>query len=87
VAAPDDAEWPDESDESEFLSGAASRGEIPAFAAGRPAAPVVGERLPPLDELVARVPEGVRGILDDLFRAKFTGVRRFTAAARSDQPP
>jgi len=35
---------------------------------------------------VARVPEGVRGILDDLFRAKFTGVRRFTAAAGTEQP-
>jgi hypothetical protein len=33
---------------------------------------------------VARVPEGVRGMLDDLFRAKFTGVRRFSAATRAD---
>jgi hypothetical protein len=48
-------------------------------AADRAAVPVVGDRLPPLDELVARVPAPVRGILDDLFRAKFTGVRRFAA--------
>jgi hypothetical protein len=32
--------------------------------------------LPALDELVPRVPAGVRDALDDLFRAKFTAVRR-----------
>jgi hypothetical protein len=37
----------------------------------------VGDKLPPLDELVARVPADVLGLLDDLFRAKFTGVRKF----------
>jgi len=52
---------------------------------------VAGDRLPPLDELVARVPAGVLGLLDDLFRAKFTGVRRFAvpapeAAAPRDAP-
>ncbi len=52
-------------------------------AAARAAVPVVGESLPSLDTLVARVPENIRGILDDLFRAKFTGVRRFAAS----QPP
>lgn len=85
-AAPsDDAEWPDEGDESEFLSAAAGRGEAPA--PGPVASAVVGDRLPPLGDLVARVPEGLRGILDDLFRAKFTGVRRFAAAVRADPPP
>jgi hypothetical protein len=42
-------------------------------------APVIGEKLPPLEELVARVPANVLGILDDLFRVKFTGVRKFAA--------
>jgi hypothetical protein len=37
--------------------------------------------------LVARVPESVRAILDDLFRAKFTGVRRFTASTPADPTP
>jgi hypothetical protein len=37
----------------------------------------VGDRPPPLEELVAKVPPAVIGLLDDLFRAKFTGVRRF----------
>jgi hypothetical protein len=85
-AAPDDGEWPDESDESEFLSAAGARGGSPAPGAGRSAPPIVGERLPPLEELVARVPSDIRGILDDLFRAKFTGVRRFSAAPLSDPP-
>jgi hypothetical protein len=38
-----------------------------------------------LEELVARVPADLRAVLDDLFRAKFTGVRRF-APARTDAP-
>ncbi len=84
--APDDMEWPDDGDEAEFLSGSANRGESAGPAPGRDASPVVGEKLPALEELVARVPEGVRGILDDLFRAKFTGVRRFTAATQGDPP-
>jgi hypothetical protein len=37
---------------------------------------VIGDKLPALEELVARVPPPVLAILDDLFRAKFTGVRR-----------
>jgi hypothetical protein len=47
-------------------------------AAQREVTPVVGDKLPPLEELVARVPAGVRAALDDLFRAKFTTVRRIT---------
>jgi hypothetical protein len=80
----EEAEWPDEGDEAEFLSEAGNRGQQAEPDAGRPSAPVIGEKLPPLDDLVARVPENIRVILDDLFRAKFTGVRKFTPAARPD---
>jgi hypothetical protein len=47
----------------------------------------VGAKLPPLDELVGRVPAGVREILDNLFRAKFTSVRRYTETAGTDAGP
>lgn len=80
-------EWPDEGDESAFLSEAGSRGESPLPAAAGTAAPVLGERLPPLGDLVARVPPEIRGILDDLFRAKFTGVRKFAPAPSPEAPP
>ncbi|HEY1792648.1 MAG TPA: hypothetical protein VGG34_07000 [Opitutaceae bacterium] len=33
--------------------------------------------MPRLEELVARVPGEVSSLLDELFRAKFTAVRRF----------
>jgi hypothetical protein len=33
-------------------------------------------KLPPLEGLVGRIPPGVRDALDELFRAKFTLVRR-----------
>ncbi len=80
-------EWPDDADESSFLSEASGRGEPQArVAAGNPA-PTTGARLPPLEELVERVPAEVRGILDDLFRAKFTKVRRYKQAAGTDAPP
>jgi len=71
-------EWPDEADESAFLSEAEARGEAQVAFAGRNAAPTIGVELPPLEELVERVPAAVREILDDLFRAKFTTVRRYT---------
>jgi len=72
-------EWPDEGDETAFLSEATARGEAPP-APSKGEAPVLGDRLPALDELVARVPAGVRDVLDELFRAKFTAVRRFPPA-------
>jgi hypothetical protein len=37
---------------------------------------VVNAPLPSLDELVKRIPVDVRETLDDLFRVKFTGVKR-----------
>ena len=45
--------------------------------------PAAGEgpgeaELPPLEELVERVPAEVRAALDDLFRAKFIAVRRLS---------
>jgi hypothetical protein len=79
--APDgEGDWPDESDESSILSELASRGEAPVPAALR-GKPAPSEKLPPVDELVARIPAGVLGLLDDLFRAKFTAVRRYEAPA------
>jgi hypothetical protein len=39
------------------------------------------DKLPALDELVSRVPPQILGLLDDLFRAKFTGVRKFAVPA------
>jgi hypothetical protein len=65
----DSAPWPTEADETAFRAGAPPAA-LPAIVA-REEAP-----LPPLDDLVARIPEEVRHTLDDLFRAKFTAVRR-----------
>jgi hypothetical protein len=87
-----EAEWPDESDEASFLSEAAARGDAPAPVSDGNAALVVGDKLPPLDELVGRVPAQVVGLLDDLFRAKFTSVRKFAVpppepGRRADEVP
>jgi hypothetical protein len=48
------------------------------------AAIVLGERLPALGELVQKVPAQVLAILDDLFRAKFTGVRKFAIDGKAE---
>jgi hypothetical protein len=85
TADPGDAEWPDESDESQFLGAAAGGDGPPDPGSGPPAAAEAGERPPPLEELVARVPADIRAVLDDLFRARFTGVRRF-APTPTDAP-
>jgi hypothetical protein len=70
--------WPDETAEGAFL--AESRGNgAPVATAPEPAAAEkeeVTKKLPGLDELVKRIPEETRELLDELFRAKFTTVRR-----------
>jgi hypothetical protein len=64
-------------------------GPGPAFAERGPArTPAAGEgageaELPPLEELVERVPAEVRAALDELFRAKFVAVRRLSRRAPS----
>lgn len=70
--------WPDESIESAFLAEARERGETAVVKP--PETDVADESdtkaLPPLNELVERIPPGVREVLDDLFRARFVAVRR-----------
>lgn len=78
--------WPDEAAEVSFLAEARERGETPA---SKPARAAVGgsdentdtKNLPPLEDLLKRLTPEVRETLDDLFRAKFTGVRRVPAKA------
>ena len=70
-------EWPDAKEESAYLSEAASRGEVSEAVRERVAAPVVGENLHGLERAVEQVPEEVRTVLDELFRARFVAVRRF----------
>lgn len=75
--------WPDAEAEAAFLAEARERGE-PATAAGRQEEepepePSRGE-LPPLDELVNRIPAEARELLDELFRARFVAVRRVKKA-------
>jgi hypothetical protein len=81
VPAAEAPPWPGDSDEASFLAEARARGEPPALptAAAEETAPA-GD-LPPLDQLVARVPAEVREALDDLFRAKFTRVQRVSPSA------
>jgi hypothetical protein len=73
--------WPDEAAEASFMAEARERGE-PVASVSLPAAvkEAVDEtdpgHLPSLEELVQRIPAEVREALDDLFRAKFTTVRR-----------
>ena len=86
AAVNDDSEpanWPDESAESAFLSEARERGETvtPAKAKVEIADETDAKALPSLDELVQRIPPEIRETLDDLFRAKFTKVKRIPAKA------
>ena len=40
--------------------------------------------LPPLDELVARIPAPARALLDELFRSRFLSVKRMPRSALKD---
>jgi len=68
----------DEVAESEFRAEARSRGETirPVAATAEVAEESDTKALPPLNELVNRIPPEVREALDDLFRAKFIAVKR-----------
>lgn len=74
--------WPDEAAEVAFF-GATSEPETPS---AKPM-PESGEQrespappLPKLEELVNRIPPESRELLDELFRAKFTVVRRIKSS-------
>jgi len=69
--------WPDEAAESSFLAEARGRGEtVVAVKPQENPDDSDPQSMPALDELVQRIPAEVRATLDDLFRAKFTKVRR-----------
>ena len=72
----------DEAAEAEFLAGAKERGEV---VVPKPAAEVEEtvnpKQLPPLDELVAKIPAEVKEVLEDLFRARWTTVKKFPKKA------
>lgn len=72
------ASWPDESVESAFLAEARDRGEpvAPTRAKEDIAEETDAKALPPLNELVNRIPADVREALEDLFRARFVTVKR-----------
>jgi hypothetical protein len=71
--------WNDEAAESAFRAEARERGESVSAPARSREDSGEGDdtkNLPPLDDLVQRIPSEVRETLDDLFRVKFTTVRR-----------
>jgi hypothetical protein len=80
------ASWPDESIESAFLAEARERGETlpPKRADSDSPEEVDLKSLPPLDELVKRIPAEVRETLDELFRARFVTVKRVPKKALKD---
>jgi hypothetical protein len=80
--------WPDEAAEAAFLSESRD-GSGSAAPAAAPKTVTADEddsikALPALDELVNRIPAETRELLDELFRAKFTTVRR---VKKSDLKP
>jgi hypothetical protein len=72
-----DAPWPGMADESAFLAEQRGQNGAPPAAVTEPRGEETDSSpLPSLDELVQRIPPEARAALDDLFRAKFTGVQR-----------
>lgn len=75
--------WPDEAAETSFRADARERGEpdLPAVPVVEATEEIDPKGLPALEELVKRIPPEARELLDELFRAKFTGVKRVPAKA------
>jgi hypothetical protein len=77
LPADETAPWPGSTDEASFLADQRVQGIVPPVAtAGSASEPTDLSPLPSLEELVQRIPAEARAALDDLFRAKFSGVRR-----------
>jgi hypothetical protein len=73
---------PSAAEEGAFLAEQKTSGVVPAVPdRPQPPPPEPTGDLPPLDELVARIPAPARALIDDLFRAKFVAVRRLPASA------
>lgn len=75
---------PSEGEESAFLVKQREQGLIaPAASPVRTvkAGPEEKTPLPPLDDLVNRIPQETRDLLDELFRAKFVTVKRVPSSA------
>lgn len=74
AAAAEDGDWREE----ESVVGSSPDAISPDMNAAPPTASdqPAPECLPALDELVLRIPGEARGLLDELFRAKFVAVRR-----------
>lgn len=73
---------PSAEEEAAFLAQERENGYAPAPAASRPggeAEPV--SDLPPLEDLVKRIPPATRDVMEELFRAKFVTVRRIPRSA------
>ncbi len=70
--------WSDETTEAEFLAEARDRGEIskPKVTEIEATDEREAKPLPTIEELVDRIPAGVRDTLEDLFRVKFVKVQR-----------
>ena len=75
--------WPDESAETAFRAESRERGEpeLPAGLLVEATEETDTKGLPALEDLVKRISPEARELLDELFRAKFTGVRRVPAKA------
>lgn len=76
---------PSEGEEASFMAEQREQGfSISVATASRAAVdsePDDKKSLPPLDDLVQRVPAGVRQLMDELFRANFVTVKRVPKSA------
>jgi len=80
---PGASNWPDESAETAFRAESRERGEpdLPAGVVVDATGEIDTKALPSLEDLVKRISPEARELLDELFRAKFTSVRRVPAKA------
>lgn len=75
-------------EEAVQLAEARERGEPVASVSSRALEEIDTRPLPDVEELVKRIPSGVRDTLEELFRARFVTVRRLPGKAlKSTAPP
>ena len=76
---------PGEAEESAFLAEQQQANPAKVVATAPGEADGLNITLPPMDELIQRIPASTRELMDQLFRAKFIAVKRLPVSAFKTQ--
>ncbi|MEO6994836.1 MAG: hypothetical protein ABI273_14605 [Lacunisphaera sp.] len=76
---------PSSDEEAAFLAGEGGGGSVPLVAISTPEVEDDRGELPPMEDLITRIPGAARELIEELFRARFITVKRIPKSALKNQ--